>query len=171
MRATPYSTEWHKLRKLTRNNATNRAPPTRPWVQSPRNRPDAAPLHPHQGKLDKNMAYGEGGGADASRAIFSGVEEGEYSDRRIHHASWRFTKQGTLLHQEDDAYHIRSPQRRTFRFIETLPWLLHRFRSGTTRGRGRQVHRQGIQRYPPPHTPFRQSWDHCYRGWNFHTPT
>ena len=65
----------------------NRAPPTRPWGQSLSNRPDAAPLRPHQGQVAKNMAEQEGGGASACREIFYGGEEGESSDRRIRHTS------------------------------------------------------------------------------------
>ena len=67
------------------------------------------------------MAEGEVGGDGAFREIFSGGEEGESSDQRIHHASWRFTKQGNICHQEDGAYHIRRPRRITFRFGETFP--------------------------------------------------
>ena len=113
-RATPYSAESQKLRKSTKHNATNRVPPTRPWVQSLRNFPDDAPLRSYQVQVDKHMAEVEGEGSGACRARFLGVEEGEFSDRRIHHASRRIPKQGTLCHKEDGAYNIRSPQRRPF---------------------------------------------------------
>ena len=62
-------------------------PLTRPWGQSLGNPPDAAPLRPHQGQVAKHLAEGEGGGAGACREIFSGGEEGDCSDQRIHHAS------------------------------------------------------------------------------------
>ena len=88
----------------------NRAPMTRTWGKNLRNRPDGAPLRPNQGQVAEHTAEVEGGGAGACRARFLGGEEGESSDRRIHHASWIFPKQGTLCHQEDGAYHRRRPQ-------------------------------------------------------------
>ena len=84
MRAISYSAE---LQKLTNHNATNRAPPTRPWVKILSNHRDDAPLCPHQEQLTKHMEEGEGGGAGACRAIILGGEEGESRDRRIHRAS------------------------------------------------------------------------------------
>ena len=49
---------------------------TRPWGQSLRNRPDAAPLLPHQVKLAKHIEEGEGGGDGGFREIFPVDEEG-----------------------------------------------------------------------------------------------
>ena len=99
---------------------------------------------------------------------FSGGEDGESRNRRIHNASWIFTKQGNLCHQEDGAYHRIRPQIRTFLFGEKLPWLLHNFSSVATWGEDRQVSRQGRRRDSPDHPPFRKSWDHCGGGWHFH---
>ena len=70
-----------------KRHVTDRAPLTQPWGQSLSNRLDAAPLRPHQGPVAKHMAEGEGGEDGACRARFSGGDEGESSDRRIHHAS------------------------------------------------------------------------------------
>ena len=105
--ANPYSAESRKLQKSVKQNDKKRAPLNRIWGHSLSNRPYAAPLRPHQGQLDSQMVDGEGGGAGACRAIFSGGEEGESSDQRIHRVSQRSTKHGTLCHQEDGAYHIR----------------------------------------------------------------
>ena len=66
-RATPYSAESPKLQKLTKQNATNHAPPTWTWVQRLSNRVDAAPLRPNQGHVVKHIAEEEGGGPGACR--------------------------------------------------------------------------------------------------------
>ena len=117
------------------------------------------------------MAEIEGGWDGACWERFSGGEEGGFIDRHIHHEPWIFSKQGNLYHQEDGAYHRRRPRRRDFLFGETSPWLLISFSSGPTRVGGRQVHRKGTRRDPPDHPPFRQSWDHCDRGWHCHDPS
>ena len=85
MWANPYSAE---SQTLTKHNATNRAPPTWPWGQRLINCPDAALIRPYQGQVAECMAYGEGGGAGDCGSRFLGVEEGGYSDRRIHHVSY-----------------------------------------------------------------------------------
>ena len=69
-RATIYSTESRKLQKSTKHNAMNRAHMTYPWGQSLRNRPDAAPLHPNQVKVDRKMEDGEGRWAGGCRERF-----------------------------------------------------------------------------------------------------
>ena len=62
--------------KLTKHNATNRAPPTQPSGKSLRNSPDAAPLRPHQWKVDGHRKEVEVGGAGGFRGKNWDGEEG-----------------------------------------------------------------------------------------------